>query len=397
MTTQLAPAAPEIARPKPPTDGAPQATGRRTAADVVGSFGLAYALCVALVVIPIIGAGVYSVLAITRLLDPLIAAGVVRYHDLDMGIVEGVGQLKNYLLSQTPVEWRLMLIVAAIYFVFFLLKAAQFHTIGRYYGMSGSFGHHARAFFYGIGLNRLLPYNTGDIATVAALEGQGESRARAASSLYVQELFVLFEIGFFLLLELLLIGWKATLTMMVWPLVFFGALYFVTRPLRRHDPLSAGKESQSRLELVRSLANDPLLITRLCLISLLAFFLKDLTPYITSQAFTSGPVIMNVPLSLIMGAVIAGHVTSRIPVTPGSIGQYEFGFATALYMSGVGLPEAIAIALLDGVIRNGVALGLFLSVRLWYGVETNLRTVMDMFMGKEPAPAARPQIMGENA
>jgi uncharacterized membrane protein YbhN (UPF0104 family) len=130
------------------------------------------------------------------------------------------------------------------------------------------------------------------------------------------------------------------------------------------------------------LANDPLLLTRLAILSLIAFFLDDITPYVTSQAFTGQAVILNVGFLVIQGGVVAGYIASRVPITPGCIGQFEFGFATALMAGGLALPDAISIALLDGAIRHSVAFILFFGVMLTKGVETNFRTVLDRLLGR---------------
>jgi len=128
------------------TDGKP-----RRIRDVLGSFSFAYLLCICLVAIPIASAGLYSILAFTRLLNPLMNAGVVKYHDLNLGFMEGVENLKYYLYAKQPVDWRLVGFCALLYLGFYLLKAVQFHSIARFYKLKGSFGNHTRALYYGVG------------------------------------------------------------------------------------------------------------------------------------------------------------------------------------------------------------------------------------------------------
>jgi len=75
----------------------------------------------------------------------------------------------------------------------------------------------------------------------------------------------------------------------------------------------------------------------------------------------------------------AGYVARLIPLSPGGIGQYEWGFAVALVLGGVGAPEAATLAILDNLLRylvGAVAVG---SILFWYGVDTKFRAVLNAF------------------
>ena len=81
-----------------------------------------------------------------------------------------------------------------------------------------------------------------------------------------------------------------------------------------------------------------------------------------------------------------GYIARRFPITPQGIGQWEWGFAAALYVSGVGFPEAATIALLDSALRHSTGLVVFLVITLRYGVKTNFQRVLARYMGTA-APA----------
>jgi uncharacterized membrane protein YbhN (UPF0104 family) len=79
--------------------------------------------------------------------------------------------------------------------------------------------------------------------------------------------------------------------------------------------------------------------------------------------------------------VVAGYIARQVPMTPGGIGQWEWGFAAALYMGGVGLPEAATIAILESLMRHGTGLVLFGCVVLWKRSHTSVRDVIPKVLG----------------
>lgn len=353
-----------------------------------GAFIFAYVFCIGLVGYGIYSGGIWVILANTRLLDTLIDAGIVAYTDQQMGLVKGLPDLGLYFLSQEPIHWEVLGFVGFLYTVFYLLKMVQFHSIARFYGLQGSLGSHARAFFYGQGVSRIVPYGGGDLAMVSALDGQGEDIRRASSVVFVQDLFVWFEIVVFFLLGILLTGWQLSFLQILWPAVFFGILWYATRGIR-HDParVENPESRDAARRAFRALATQPGFLVRMCLLSLFCFFLDDVTPYMTSQALSSGELILHVPFLVIQGGVVGGYLASRIPITPSGIGQFEFGFGMALMMAGTGFGTSMSIIIVDGVFRHGVPLAMFAFTRMWHGIETSLPRVLALF-SSEPAPLA---------
>ena len=370
-------------------DSFPSAPGtdRRGFADLAGSYAVSCLLLVLLLGSLVYFAGVWNVLANTRLLDLLISSGIVAYHDLDLGMVAGVPDHELYLFSQDPVDWRLVGVVAALYFLFWGLKALQFHGIARFFGMKGTQSQHSGAFLYGSGLNILAPFRTGNAAIVSSCAAQGEDAGRAGTAVYAQELFVLFEIALFALLGLALNGWSTWLGQIVWALAICAVAYLMLRPAQIGGVLLPGQATrEDRRAILRRLFGNPRIVTGLALLSVLAFLIDDVTPYLISQAFTGDAVILNVPFPVIQMGVVAGYIARQVSLTPGGIGQWEWGFAAALYMGGVGLPEAATIALLESLMRHGTGLVLFGFVVLWKRSRTSIRDVIPRML--EPAGTA---------
>src|SRR5262249_38285381 len=111
---------------------------------------------------------------------------------------------------------------------------------------------------------------------------------------------------------------------------------------------------------------------KLTIISLLAFGIEDIAAYMIAMAFTSTHVVLNVNFSILLMAIVASYIARLIPVTPGGIGQFEWGFAAGLYLGGVGWPECVTIAFLSHDVRHVTGPILWMWVintapRLWMG------------------------------
>ncbi len=356
-------------------------------ADLAGSYVVSYLLLVLILGALVYFAGVWNVLANTRLLDLLISSGIIGYHDLDLGVVAGVPNHELYLFSQDPVDWRLVGVVAALYFLFWGVKALQFHGIARFLGMGGKQSEHTGAFLYGAGLNILAPFKAGNAATVSSCESHGEEAGRAGTAVYTQELFVLFEITVFALLGLALNGWSTWLGQIFWAAAICVVAYLVLRPTQVGGVFVPGQATrEAQRAILRRLFGNPKILTGLALLSLLAFLIDDITPYLISQAFTTNVVILNVPFPVIQMGVVAGYIARQVQLTPGGIGQWEWGFAAALYMGGVGLPEAATIAILESLMRHGTGLILFGFIVVWKRSRTSIREVVPKVL--EPVGAS---------
>lgn len=357
--------------------------------DLVGSFTLSYAVAIGLLSALFYYGGAWNVLANSRALDLLISGGIIRYHDLNIGWIDKVPHPKYYLMSQDPIDWRYIYAAAGVYLFFWVLMSIKFHGIARFCGLKGTFGSHSRAYIYGDCYNRFFPFWMGNVATTAALEGQGESRKGASMVLYIQDVFVLWATIVFGILGLFIFGWKSLFLQLMWPFIILAVTWYLARSLPR---LGEAKEKNSWMaawDVVKSLAHRPVLLVQLSVMALLCVFCDDLCPYFVSRAFTSEHVIMNVDFLTVQNGVVAGYICRLILYTPAGLGTYEWGFASALYMSGVGFPEAATIALLDSLVRNVTyAIG-FVVLSLFYKVETNYGTVLDMFAhGRHPEGAS---------
>ncbi len=348
---------------------------RSYTANLVGNFSLSYLVGFVLLVSLVYSAGVWMVLANSRFLDFLIRVGVIQYHDKGSGWVEGVADSEFYYQSQLPVDWLLIAVAAGVFLLFWAIKAVQFHGIARHYGIDGSIGDHGRAYLYGLGVNRLFPFGIGEVAATEVLIGQGAAKEHAAATVFASKLFTLFEIAIFALIGLLLMGWTPWLAQVFWSLVIFSVLYFWMRNSGADRILNPAREWRKRAAAtLQTFTKSPGVLVRLSILSIIAFGLEDIAAYIIANAFLIG-----VDFTVLLMGIVGSYIARLIPLSPGGVGQFEWGFATALYIGGVGLPEAATIAILDNLLRYIVGTFTFGSILLWFKVETDLRSVFSVF------------------
>lgn len=326
--------------------------GERRAVDRVWSYTFSYLLGAVLLGALIWSSGLWNFLGNTRLLSVLIDAGVVSYHDAQGGFVRGVPDLKYFLKSQDPIKWGLVEGAALLFLVFWLIKAAQFHGFCEFVGIRGTFTQHARTYLEGLGVNRMLPFNMGNVRMAKMMTSQGAPLDRVAQTIFLGELFVCGEIVVYAAYGPYGLGWSVWLAQIFWALVILGCGYLMARPSRLYpEPSIVPFSRREVVPAFRALARQPMAFAKLTVLSLLAFGLEDIAAYMIAMAFTGTHVILNVNFTILLMAIVGGYIARLIPVTPGGIGQFEWGFAAGLYLGGVGWPECVAIAILDNFVR----------------------------------------------
>ncbi|MFL5514878.1 MAG: lysylphosphatidylglycerol synthase domain-containing protein [Gemmatimonadales bacterium] len=328
--------------------------------------------------------GGWNVLGITRLLYPLSQAGVIAVTDADEGFIHGLPDAKFYAYAHDSVSWGLVLLAALLFLVVWTLKSLQFHVLARFTGSGGAYGQHARAYLYGRGINRIMPFDVGKVAAASALEGQGVPLERGAQIVWLAGLFIVFETVTYALYGLVSVGLNKWLSMMAWPLIILAGSYIFVRA-RKGEGAGARGWFRNARQGIRAVNTQPGLLIRLAVLSLLAFFLIEVAAYVISQAFTGSYVVINVAFKIVMMGVVGGYIARLIQITPGGIGQWEWGFATAVYAGGLGMPEAVSLAILVTLVRYITGGVLMTGILLSRGVETTLPAVLDTY--NRPAPA----------
>ncbi|MHC4821980.1 MAG: lysylphosphatidylglycerol synthase domain-containing protein [Planctomycetota bacterium] len=342
---------------------------------------------------------IWSLLANTRLLDLLIEGGIIRYHDGHLGIVDGINNQETFLAARDILDYRLIAIAFLVYFLYWTMAGVRYHRVCRFMGIEGGLGAHVRAFLYGSGLGQVMPYRFDEAATTAAMKAEGASETSVRRAFTVLEFLTLvFQIGLFWLFGLAVTPFHTWIAQGLWGIAIVCIAYLVGRGTGVLS-LPPGGYWNAQKASFRALAEHPGSLFRLGMLSAFVMLLDDVTPFIMAMGFTGDVVILNVPFFVIQAGVVAGYVARRIPITPHGIGQWEWAFAMALYYSGVGMPEAVTIALLDSFVRHLTGMICFGIVVLRHGVGTSFREVREQFMAAqaeseapaEPAVAPDPQ------
>lgn len=348
-----------------------------TPGHLIAGLSLSYLIGIGLMTILVISGGIWNQLANSRILSLLIEGGVVRYHDKQIGPIAGVLDLKYYVMSQDPVGWWVALVAVALMFGYWFVKALQFHLFAREMGGDQKVSNATKAYLYGQGVNRWMPFNFGDLAAAKALsaESDAQNEDQVTGTVYLSRCMTFFEIAFFGLIGLFLIGWGDWTGLLFWPLVIFAASFFL---IRFPGTWRGGLDHVAGRKLVFSWLRDrPLMAFGVALLSIIAFMLEHVAIYALSQAFSSANVLLNIDFSVFMMALVAGMIARAIPITPGGLGQFEWGFAIAIYLSGTGMPEAVTVALLFAVLRYGVGFALTAGIKLFQGLPISMRNVLD--------------------
>jgi uncharacterized membrane protein YbhN (UPF0104 family) len=325
--------------------------------------------------------GIWNFLANTRLLDLLIKGGVVALRDDQPGFILGVPDLSYYVKSQDPIDWPLVFVAVLVFLAFWWIKALQYHGFARFAGVAGSFGQHTRAYFYGQSAHRVLPYNAGNVAMASAFAGFGGTPIdRASLVVFLGEVSIVFETVVFAAYALYDLGWGLWLAQMFWPVVILAASWLFLRRSRSFPEVGAIQGTwQEWKQTLAALWREPRTLGRLSLLGLIAFGLEDIAAFVIAMAFTGDRVIIDVPFGVLLMGVVGSYVARLIPVTPGGIGQFEWGFALALYWGGLGFPECVTLAVLDNLIRYVTGSFLGGAVILSHGIETNWSSVRALF------------------
>jgi uncharacterized protein len=364
---------------------------------LVMPLALSWALAIFLLTELVRAGGFWQVAANTRILNVFIRMGVVRLTDTNIGLIGTAPDVRFYVQSRDYVDWIVVIAAIAALMVVWWVKAVQFHQLARLCGIEGRIGQHARAYFYGHGINRLFPFRMGNVASASALEGQGASLDRAAQVVYLGTLFIFFEAIGFAVYGAIALGYTQWLAELALPVGILALSYLIARAVRgsADGPATLRQHARTAYEAIRALDVDRVALVRLLILSVVAFAGLGLAFYLLTQAFSTTYVILNARFPVIAMAIVGGYLARLVPITPGGLGQWEWGCALALHTGGMSISDSVsATLLLTGVryLTGGAIWGLIILTK---GFDTNLGRVFELCRGGavalRPSPGAAPK------
>jgi uncharacterized membrane protein YbhN (UPF0104 family) len=175
---------------------------------------------------------------------------------------------------------------------------------------------------------------------------------------------------------------------LLWAFIIALVAFLIIRRSRT-DAMSARQALEAARQTLVMLSSRPVRVLALLALSLISFLLLDVALWLVAAAYTSHNVILHIDHQILLLALVAGYLAKFVQITPGGMGQFEWAFASALYLSGgVGQPEAMIMALLIGGIRLVTGGATALVIGSLIGVETSFRRVMNVFRREPLMPEA---------
>lgn len=367
----------------PMTEGESEARSTNLA----GSYAFAYALGAILIALMIWLGGPWQIMASSRLLSLLIDAGVVQYHDTQPGIWAGLPHPKLYMQAKEPLNWNLIRLAGVLFIGMWMIQAVRFHVLARFTGIQGNYTQHARAYLEGIGINRFVPYNRGYWSTATLMvQRQGADLGKIAQTFYLEKACIVMQIVFFAAVALYLQGWTTWLSQIIWPIAMLVAAWLLVRPNRHYPEQTVAVGSPSLMfQAFQTLLQKPATLITVLLLSIVAFTIQDIVAYMIGMSLTTPHLILNFDYKMLLMGLVGGYFARLIQITPGGMGQFEFGMATSIMFAGKSFTDAAIFALVFMIVKYAYSTILLLWVyilRVDYSFEVLKRV--------EKVPIAQP-------
>jgi len=241
----------------------------------------------------------------------------------------------------------------------------------------------------GYALNTLLPAKLGDVATIGYLKLKGTPIGPAAAIVVQTRLLDLLALVLLAVPAVLSgrgasIGWARTALLVSAVAVLAPILVTVFDSRQRLSRLFtrlgdamggflkfAAEKATDAYEGYHKMVRDRRLLAVSVGLSLVIWLLDGLTCYMVTIATDT-----TIGAGVVILAIALANVGKTIPATPGSVGIYESILAGVLVLFGVASDVAIAIAILDHVIKKAFTLGVGLPATATLGV--TLEQIQDL-------------------
>lgn len=204
-------------------------------------------------------------------------------------------------------------------------------------------------------VNLIVPARLGDLIRIILIRHEYESTvSQGLSSIVVERVFDIITVAFLGLVAMFFVldvpDWM--LSLIAVPLILGGVFFLLLVFMGRFS--SENKYITYILTMfaeVRAASLTPSSAIILFLSSILIWILDTLICIAVSSMFNQ-----EIPVAVVLLAIVAGNLVKAVPLTPGGMGTYEAVLAVIFQLSGVAPATATLIAIVDHLIKNLVTL-----------------------------------------
>ncbi len=262
------------------------------------------------------------------------------------------------------------------------LRGWRYHVILKNLSYQVSITASTACIFISQTVNLIVPARLGDFVRVLILKHEyNVSYSEGVSSLVVERVFDIFTVSLLGALALFFVvdvpAWFYTI--IVLPLVA-GVIFFLFL-------LFMGKFSSKNryiaifLTMLHEIKRASLSLKAIILLggSSIVIWLLDVLVCVSVVMMFQ----QNIPLALVVLAIVIGNLVKAIPLTPGGVGTYEISLAITFGLAGVDPAVATLIAVIDHLIKNLVTLAGGIVSIYYFGdwVIPSIRTTLDKKLG----------------
>ena len=262
------------------------------------------------------------------------------------------------------------------------LRGWRYHVILKNLSYQVSITASTACIFISQTVNLIVPARLGDFVRVLILKHEyNVSYSEGVSSLVVERVFDIFTVSLLGAVALFFVvnvpAWFYTV--IVLPLVA-GVIFFLFL-------LFMGKFSSKNryiaifLTMLHEIKRASLSLKAIVLLggSSMVIWLLDVLVCVSVVMMFQ----QDIPLAIIVLAIVIGNLVKAIPLTPGGVGTYEISLAITFGLAGVDPAVATLIAVIDHLIKNLVTLAGGIVSIYYFGdwVIPSIRTTLDKKLG----------------
>ena len=262
------------------------------------------------------------------------------------------------------------------------LRGWRYHIILKNLNYSVSVAVSTACIFVSQTVNLIVPARLGDFVRVFILKHEYQTTySEGVSSLIVERVFDIFTIALLGAVSVLFVlnvpPWFYTVILLpiVAGVIFFMFLLFMGKFSSRNRYISIF------LTMLHEIKRASLSLKAIILLggSSIVIWLLDVLVCVSVVMMFQ----QDIPLAIIVLAIVIGNLVKAIPLTPGGVGTYEISLAITFGLAGVDPAVATLIAVIDHLIKNLVTLAGGIVSIYYFGdwVIPSIRTTLDKKLG----------------